>query len=137
MIKILIVDNEDGPLKSMAWAAQGADRELFEAKSEEKALELIEEHEFDVVVTDLELRKRDITGGLNILEAAKKRSIFTQVIVCTAYGSPEISVRAMRLGAFDYLERNPVATNHLKMLQFKIARALEFRQAKLTESGEQ
>jgi DNA-binding NtrC family response regulator len=90
---------------------------------------LIQQNVFDVIVTDLKIETEK--AGFDVLEAAKKKDIYTQVIVITAYGSPEISVQTMRLGAFDYLERNAPDTDALEMVRYKIGLALEFREAKL------
>jgi DNA-binding NtrC family response regulator len=138
MINILLVDDDPRWLEDMAWAARGRDRTFVQALSEEEAIQKINENDFDVVVTDLELRQGEQdTGGLAILEAAKAKDIYTQVIVCTAKGTPAISVRAMKMGAFDYLERNPAGTDHLSMLQSKIFKALEFRDSKLNQGKAQ
>ena len=135
MINILLVDDDPRWLEDMTWAARGPGRQFIQAQSEEEALEKLRETHFDLVVTDLELRRGEQdTGGLAILQAAKEKDVYTQVIVCTAKGTPAISVRAMKLGAFDYLERNPAGTDHLPMLGFKITKALEFRDSNLKQS---
>src|ERR1035441_5921903 len=108
MIKILLVDDDPRWLMLMTEDASDPNRELVEAQSESEALEKIRDEVFDVVITDLELRPgTDEHGGLAVLKAAKEKDIYTQVIVCTSIGKPEISVRAIGLGAFDYLERDP------------------------------
>ena len=133
MIKILLVDDDPRWLALMAEDAAGTGRELVEAKSESAALERIKSELFDVVVTDLELRPgKEEHGGLTVLKAAKEKDIYTQVIVCTGVGEPEISVSAIGLGAFDYLEKDPGRVDQSKMLRFKIALALEFRELKLS-----
>jgi len=134
MAKILLVDDDARWRKDMAWATRGTGAEIVTAASTEEAMQRIAEEDFDVVVTDLELVQgtRDV-GGLKVLQAAKEKDIYTQVIVCTAVGTPAISVQAMGLGAFDYMERNPVGTEHLTLLGIKVAQALEFRDAKLRE----
>jgi DNA-binding NtrC family response regulator len=90
---------------------------------------LVREHDFDVIVADLKMETDK--AGLEVLKAAKEKDIYTQVIIVTAYGTPEVSVETMRLGAFDYLERNAPGTDVLTMVRSKISLALEFREAKL------
>ena len=136
MPKILLVDDSDDWREDMEWAARGADREIDTAKSAGEAIRKIDETRFDLVVTDLHIPDEeggmpDIEGGMKVLDAAKAKDPYTQVIVCTAAGTNAISIRAMRQGAFDYLERVAVATAHLPMLKKKIELALEFRNAKL------
>jgi len=139
MPKILLVDDLDDWREDMEWAARGSGREIETAKSAGEAIRKIDEAIFDLVVTDLNIPDEekgipDIEGGLRVLDAAKAKDPYTQVIVCTVAGTHATSVRAMRQGAFDYLERVAVATAHLPMLKKKIELALEFRDAKLREA---
>ena len=129
MVKILIVDDEPQLRGKLKWAAKGKDREVFEAESGEQAIHLIQQHDFAVIVTDLKMESD--RAGLGVLKAAKEKDVYTQVIVVTAYGTPEVSVETMRLGAFDYLERNAPGTDTLAMVRSKINLALEFRRVKL------
>lgn len=134
MYKILVVDDVPELRNHLKWAASGEGREVVAAESTEQAILLIHQQDFHVIVTDLKMEMDD--SGLDVLKAAKEKDIYTQVIVVTAYGTPEISVETMRLGAFDYLERNAPDTDHLAMVQSKITLALEFQQAKLGESSQ-
>jgi DNA-binding NtrC family response regulator len=129
MVTILVVDDEPSLRGQLEWAARGERREVVAVETAAQAIQLIERREFDVVVTDLKMETED--AGLDVLKAAKAKDIYTQVIVVTAYGTPQISVEAMRLGAFDYLERNAPGTDALAMVRSKIDLALQFREAKL------
>ena len=75
---------------------------------------------YDVVVTDLRLPGAD---GLAVLEAARARDERTRVLLLTAFGSVDTAVRAMRAGAFDFLEK-PL---DLDQLDLRVGRALEHR----------
>jgi DNA-binding NtrC family response regulator len=132
MVRILVVDNEPDLRDDLEWAARGAGREVVLAQNAEEAIGMIEQVAFDVVVTDLQMETKE--AGLNVLKAAKEKDVYTQVLVCTAYGSAQVSINAMRLGAFDYIERNAPGTDVLEMIKSKIALALEFREAKLNAS---
>ena len=139
MPKILLVDNSPEWREDMDWAARGPGREITMAQSATEAIRKMNTG-FDLVVTDLGIPEEeggipDTEFGLKVLDAAKAKDPYTQVIVCTAAGTQALSIRAMRQGAFDYLERAPVATAHLPMLKKKIELALEFRDAKLREAG--
>ncbi len=131
MIRILVVDDEPDLRSQLEQVASGEGREVFSANNEEKAIGLIEENDFDVIVTDL--RMKGDKAGLDVLRAAKEKDIYSQVIIVTAYGKPEISVDTMRMGAFDYIERIAPGTEFLPMVRSKIDLALEFRKAKLYE----
>jgi len=133
MLKILVADEEIALRGQLKWAARGEGRQVVEAESGREAIQLIQQHDFDVIVTDLKMERDD--AGIDVLKAAKQKDIYAQVIVVTAYGTPEISVETMRLGAFDYLERSAPGTDYLAMVRSKINLALQFRQAKLADKS--
>lgn len=133
MVKILVVDDDPDLRSQLEWTVRKGGWEPLSADSAEQAIRLIRENDFDVIVTDLRMETRE--AGLAVLKAAKEKDIYTQVILVTFYGTPEVSAEVMRQGAFDYLERNAPGTDHLTMLLRKIELALEFRQAKLKKEG--
>jgi DNA-binding NtrC family response regulator len=129
MKRILVVDDN----RELQWlyreAAGGPGRTVTTAGSMDEALTAIAGETFDVVVADLRMESR--LTGLEVLKAAKRKDRGTQVIVVTVYATPEVSVEAMKEGAFDFLPRNSPAIDFPKMLEFKIDLALEFRAALL------
>lgn len=134
MKRILVVDDYKPFLEELSRTAKSADIAVFTAETSRDAIEQIRGGSFDLVITDLLLERQTAQDGLAVLRAAKQAE-FTQVIVVTAYGSPEISVEAMQLGAFDYLERGAPGTNFRMMLAAKIRLALDFQTAKLAIAG--
>ena len=131
MIKILVAEDDPDSLDQLRWAVQDTGREVFSADNASEAIRLIQEHNFAVVVTDLRMETKD--AGLRILQAAKTKNLQCQIILVTAYGTPEISVKTMRMGAFDYLERNAPGSNFLIMVREKVRLALDFRKAQRAE----
>ncbi|MEI8124472.1 MAG: sigma-54 dependent transcriptional regulator [Parachlamydiaceae bacterium] len=98
--KILIVDDE---LLVRNFLAETLRRKHFDVTTAEngtKALNLLKETTFDMVITDMKLP--DFTG-IDILRKAKELNQNTVVVIITAFGSIENAVDAMRLGAFNYL----------------------------------
>jgi len=134
--KILVVHNDPDVKEDLKWAARGSDREVLTAANAEEALRLIEENDFDVIVTDLRMKTKE--AGLDVLKGAKQKNRDTQVILCTAYGTKEASVEAMRLGAFDYLDtsRHPEGVDFLTMIRSKIELALHFREGQRFRGSE-
>jgi DNA-binding NtrC family response regulator len=132
MTRILVVDDRPKARGLLAEAAQVSGAEVMTAGSAEEAIQTIEREAFDVIVTDLQMETPK--AGLEVLKAAKKKDIYTQVIVITAYGTPQISVETMSLGAFDYLEKNAPGTDVIGMIISKVGLALDYRNAKLRES---
>src|SRR5689334_14129350 len=84
----------------------------------EAAIDALKTDAFDLVITDLRMRKVD---GLAVLRAAKEHSPRTVVLVVTAFASTETAVEAMKLGAYDYVTK-PFKLDELRLT---IANALE------------
>ena len=78
-------------------------QECDEAASESEAIQRIDEGGLDVVITDL--RMDEETSGLRVLQHVKQVSPATQVIVMTAFASPETAIEALKRGAYDYLTK--------------------------------
>lgn len=76
---------------------------------------------YDVVITDLRMGEDD---GIEVLRGIKEAQPMTEVIVMTAYGTIESAVEAMRVGAFDYIQK-PFTEQELTV---KVSKALESRQ---------
>ena len=129
MSKILIVEDEPTQNIQLQRAAKGEGREIFSVENGQQAKDLLQANAFDIVVSDIKM-ETDLEG-LEVLKVAKEKDIYTQVILITAYGTPETSIEAMRLGAFDYIERNSPGIDCLNMVSSKISQALEFRKLKL------
>ena len=129
--KILIVDDEPSLRSRLAEKARGDNREVTEATSAKKAIQLIQENDFAAIITDL--RMETDTSGIDVLEAAKNKSPYTQVLIVTAYGDKDISWKCMSMGAFDYLERNQPGTDFFAMVKAKLDLALEFHELKLSK----
>lgn len=132
MTRILVVEDEPDLRSQLEWVVREMGQEVISAESGQQAIQLIQKHNFDIVVTDLKMETEK--AGLDVLKAAKERDIYVQVIVVTAYGTPKISIETMRLGAFDYIERNAPGSEFLLMVRSKVDLALQFREAKLREN---
>lgn len=130
--RILLVDDEADLRHQLAWAVRSEDREIFEAANAVEALGLIQTLNFDVIITDLHMG--DDRDGLSVLRNALEKDPLTQVLIVTSYGTPLISVEAMKSGAFDYLERNSPGINTLQMVRTKVRLALDFRDSKSRSS---
>lgn len=98
--KILIVDDEVLVRNFLAETIRRKHIEVMTAENGQKAISILKETAFDMVITDMKMP--DFTG-IDILRKVKELSPSTIVVVITAYGSIENAVEAMRLGAFNYL----------------------------------
>jgi DNA-binding NtrC family response regulator len=81
-----------------------------------KALGLVKEKDFDIVITDLKMPEFD---GLQLLAAIKEYRPETEVVIVTGYGTVESAVRAMKFGSYDYIQK-PFKLDALKALIDKV-----------------
>lgn len=88
------------------------------------ALNLLKHNTYDFVLTDLRMPGAD---GMEVLKNALAKAANTTVIVLSAYGTIEAAVEALKLGAFDFVEK-PVNLNRLDII---LKRAAEARELKL------
>ena len=98
--KILIIDDEILIRNFLSETLRRKKFEVTTAENGNKALSLLKEQTFDLVLTDMKMP--DITG-IDVLKKVKELSPQTLVVIITAFGSIENAVEAMRLGAFNYL----------------------------------
>jgi len=101
-IRILIVDDQRNMRATLGILLRGAGYETDEAPDGETAIEKVKQESFDLVLTDLRMGRVD---GMEVLRKVREASPTTEVVVMTAYGTVESAVAAMRLGAYDYLQK--------------------------------
>ncbi len=120
MAKILIVDDQRNMRTTLAIMLRGAGYEVDEAADGEQGADRGATGAYDAVLTDLRMGTKD---GIDVLRSTKDSHPLTEVIVMTAYGTIESAVEAMRLGAFDYIQK-PFTEQELLV---KVAKALDNR----------
>ena len=109
-LKVLVVDDEKQHADVLAESLERVCEHVASVYDAQIAMNLLREEDFDIVVTDLNLKSS--FNGLDILRAAKKANSETQVILVTAYATIETCKQAIREGAYDYLSK-PVETEQL------------------------
>jgi len=121
--RILVVEDNDTLRGAVALALRETWSEVAEAASGDEALDRIGDagrEAFDVVLSDVRLPGAD---GIEVLRAARERDPRTSVVLMTAFGSIETAVEAMRIGAFDFVQK-PV---DLEQIELRVTRAVEHR----------
>lgn len=116
--KILIVDDELGALKSLSRALMNDlnQVDIFLAHNLKLALELVAEHQPAVCVIDLSIDSmQGVESGFELLAEIVQRDQSARVIVLTGHGSLQYGVRALQLGAANFLEK-PANIPHLAAL---------------------
>lgn len=99
---ILVVDDEKNQREILETILSGEGYDVTTASSGEAAMKFVESRRFDLVLTDLKM-----TGmsGLDLLKELTNFDRSIIVILLTAHGSVDSAVDALRLGAFDYLQK--------------------------------
>jgi CheY-like chemotaxis protein len=102
--RVLIVDDEEKVVFFLRESLEelGRNFTIGTAGSAEEALEKIESHPYDLVISDLRMPGID---GLQLLERVKQRYPDTRFILMTAYGSDEVEARAHSLEVYDYIAK--------------------------------
>jgi UDP-3-O-acyl N-acetylglucosamine deacetylase len=99
---ILIVDDEASILRALEGILVDEGFQVVHARDGEKALALIQEQSFDLVLLDLWMPGMD---GIQTLQRVKAMQPALCIIVMSGHGNIETAVKATKLGAFDYLEK--------------------------------
>jgi len=110
--RILVVDDERNVRMMYRTALETEGFEITEADSGTAAVKRFGQARFDLAVLDLRMPEMD---GLELLEAMRKKNITTPTVIITAYGDVPNAVKAMKLGAIDFLPK-PVTPDQLRSL---------------------
>jgi len=117
--RVLVVDDEEIVLKSCQ-RILGSDYQVDTATNGPDAMRRVEERPYDLVILDIMMPGMD---GLEVLQRIKEAHPDIDVVMITGLAEINIAVRAMKLGAFDYLPK-PFEPDQLKLV---LERALERR----------
>jgi two-component system response regulator AtoC len=121
MARILVADDEAGLREFITDSLELDDHTVVAAKDGKEAAKLLDERGFDLVLTDLKMPGLD---GMALLRKVRAEQPEIEVIVMTAHGTVDNAVEAMKLGAFEYLQKPISGPDELRLL---VARAVEHR----------
>ena len=107
--KLLVVDDEEEFLETLAKRLRARSFEVKTATSGEKALATLEEYSADVVLLDVRMPGM---GGVETLCAIKDRCPEVETIIYTGYADTKTAMSVMEMGAFDYLVK-PIPIDEL------------------------
>ncbi|MCP4685172.1 MAG: sigma-54-dependent Fis family transcriptional regulator [bacterium] len=116
MAKILVVDDEPKMTSLICGTLEDEGHRVTTTVDPKEALELIDKHSFDIVVTDLSMPG---ISGMEILDRALARGN-TEVVMMTAYATAQTAVEAMKKGAADYLVK-PFSLDEMSLLIKKLS----------------
>jgi two-component system nitrogen regulation response regulator NtrX len=102
MASILVVDDEPGVRSSISGVLKDEGFDVDAVATGEECLERANSDAYDVIVLDIWLPGLD---GLTTLQRLRERQIESQVVIISGHGNIESAVRAIKMGAFDFIEK--------------------------------
>ncbi len=127
MATILIIDDNETVREGVSAVARKLGHEVLTSPSGDEGVRLLGSRELHLVVTDL---KMDGLDGMGVLRATLERSPETAVVIMTGFATVETAVEAIKLGAFDFIEK-PFSTGRIRA---KIEKALEWQALRETNA---
>lgn len=100
--KVLIIDDEEIIRLSLGEGLRDFDYEVETAENGEEAMNKVYSFRPDVILLDMKLRGED---GLDIAQNVKQIDDYIEIIIMTAYGDIKTAIRAIKVGATDYLKK--------------------------------
>jgi two-component system NtrC family response regulator/two-component system response regulator HydG len=116
--RIVVIDDEVNAAAALETLLREDGYDVARAHDARAGLQLVEKHDPDLVLTDLRMPGMD---GIELLARVKELRPETMVIVMTAFGTVKTAVKAMKLGAEDYLGK-PIDVEELEVV---LQKALE------------
>jgi two-component system response regulator HydG len=126
-IRVLVVDDDEPHAEAVAESLERVGYECTVATNGREGLRLIEEQNFDIVLTDLIM---DGVGGLEILAKAKQELPDAEVVILTGHSTVKTAVAAMQAGATTYLTK-PLDINELRTVADKASQAQRLARSNL------
>lgn len=100
--RLLIVDDEKIALKNLEHIMKKEGYEVTGTQSGTNALKILDDQEFDIILTDLRMDKVD---GIQILQRCRELYPDAEVIMITGYATIETAIQAMKHGAYYYIAK--------------------------------
>ena len=100
--KVLLVDDEEDFLEVLAERMSSRGIEVTTATSAAEAIRMAEKESFDAIIVDLMMPEMD---GLEALKLIKEKKPESQVILLTGHATLDKGIKAMKLGAIDFMEK--------------------------------
>ncbi len=110
--KALVIDDDISTLELMKFQLDAEGFKVTTAERGQEGIKLVEENEFDIILTDLNLPDFD---GIEMVRRCKEISPDTEIIMVTGFGSTEKAIEATKAGAFHYIEK-PIEFEELLLL---------------------
>jgi DNA-binding NtrC family response regulator len=111
MPNILLIEDEDSIRRVLKKVLQEDNQSYIftEATDGQEGISTLKKQEFDLILCDIKMPKKD---GIEVLDFIRNHTPTTPVVMISGHGNLETAVKAMRMGAFDYISKPP-DLNHL------------------------
>ena len=111
MPNILLIEDEDSIRRVLIKVLQEDNQsyKFIEATDGQEGISTLKKQEFDLILCDIKMPKKD---GIEVLDFIRNYTPTTPVVMISGHGNLETAVKAMRMGAFDYISKPP-DLNHL------------------------
>jgi DNA-binding NtrC family response regulator len=106
---LLLIDDDPNTLASLSRAFRLAGHEATVCDNANRAVELLQSHHFDLILSDVVMPNKT---GMELLEELKRSGLQTPIVLVSGQANIEMAVKATRLGALDFLEK-PLSTDKL------------------------
>ena len=106
---LLLIDDDPSTLASLARAFRLAGHEATVCDNATRAMELVRDGRFDLILSDVVMPGKT---GMDLLEELKKAGVQAPIVLISGQANIEMAVKATRLGALDFLEK-PLSTDKL------------------------
>lgn len=129
---ILIVEDEDIARKNLEHILVKSGYEVISVNNGSKAIDLLQSKSFDLVITDLKMKKVD---GMQVLLKTLELQPYTEIIIITGYATVDSSVEAMHQGAYYYIAK-PYKIGEVRKIakEALLKRRLQLENLELKES---
>jgi len=118
--RLLVIDDDVDMCELLSDVLTGEGMQVCAVSDSLEACRILKKEEFDVIITDLKMKG---LKGLDVLAEARQVAPSTPVIIITAFGTVESAIKAMKMGAYDYITK-PFQTDAILLT---IRKALENR----------
>ena len=131
MPKILLVEDEASIRRVLGSILSEEDKsyQIEEATNGQEAMDMIDKTDYDLVLCDIKMPKKD---GLEVLLEAKALKPALRIVMISGHGDLDTAVQAMKMGAFDYIAKPP----DLNRLLTTVRNALTSAPEEKTNKGE-
>ncbi len=130
--RVIIVDDEEDIRLNLCDFMELEGYEVLNAENGVKALQIVQEQQLDLIVSDLMMPEM---GGMELLEELSKRENPIPIIIMTVFGTIDYAVKAMKVGAADFITK-PLDYDHMLTIIRRVLRTARLEQ-KVKEQQQQ